>query len=151
MVAKGRWVGLLVPLVASCAPDDGLTHVRYMAWGTPQQLALEKAFCKEFSRAHEGVQVDFIQTPSSAYGHKMILMLASRTAPDVMRVDHYNFPSLVAKDYFHPLDDLIAKDATYRLEDYFPGAVEEGRYKGQALRPERPLRLAVDLLQQGPP
>lgn len=124
-------MGLLGMLpLAACAPDEfrGI-EIRYMAWGNPQQLKLEKQFCEEFSKTHPGIRVKFIQTPSSAYGNKMILMLASRTAPDVMRVDHYNFPALVAKDYFHPLDDLIAKDSVYKTSDYFPGAVEEGRYK----------------------
>ncbi len=131
MVAKGRWLGLAaLGALSACAPEETGTVVRYMAWGTPQQLALEKRLCEAFSAAHPGVTVRFIQTPSSAYHNKMVLMLASRTAPDVMRVDHYDFPAMAAKDYFHPLDALIAKDPTYRLEDYFPGATEEGRAKG---------------------
>lgn len=129
---KGRMGLLLAALaIAACAPDERGVEIRYMAWGNPQQLEVEKRFCEEFSKTHPGVHVKFIQTPSSAYGNKMILMLASRTAPDVMRVDHYSFPALVAKDYFHSLDDLIRHDATFRLDDYFPGAVEEGRYKGR--------------------
>ena len=133
MVAGRRWVGLLglLPLVA-CVPDDFHgTEIRYMAWGNPQQLKLEKQFCEEFSQSHPGIRVKFIQTPSSAYHYKMVLMLASHTAPDVMRVDHYDFPALVAKDYFYPLDDLIRKDPEYKLSDYFPGAMEEGRYRGK--------------------
>lgn len=131
MVARARWLGLggLAALLG-CGPDDGLVHIRYMAWGNPQQLAVERRFCDEFAAKHPGTRVDFIQTPSSAYANKMVLMLASRTAPDVMRVDHYNFPALVAKGYFHALDGFIAKDPDYRLKDYFPGAVEEGRYRG---------------------
>jgi multiple sugar transport system substrate-binding protein len=132
MVAKVR-LGVLAALLplAACTPDDFKgVEIRYMAWGNPQQLALEKKFCEDFTKEHPGIRVKFIQTPSTAYHLKMVLMLASRTAPDVMRVDHYDFPSLVAKDYFHPLDDLIKNDPTYRLSDYFPGAVEEGQYKG---------------------
>ena len=123
---------LLLATGLGCAPDNfkGVV-IRYMAWGNPQQLALEKRFCDEFMRQNPAIRVEFIQTPSSAYRDKMILMLASRTAPDVMRVDRFDFPALVAKDYYYPLDDLIAKDPTYRLADYFPVAVEEGRYKGR--------------------
>lgn len=129
MVAKGR-LGVLALLAASaCAPEEKGVEVRYMAWGNPQQLDLEKRFCEEFMATHPGIRVKFIQTPSSAYGNKMVLMLASRTAPDVMRVDHYNFPALVAKDYFHRLDEFIAKDRTFREADYFPAALEEGRTK----------------------
>jgi multiple sugar transport system substrate-binding protein len=123
---------LALAAVLGCTPDEfkGVT-IRYMAWGNPQQLALEKRFCEEFSVTHPGVRVRFIQTPSSAYLNKMVLMLASRTSPDVMRVDHFNFPALVAKDYFRPLDDLIAADPAYKTSDYFPVAVEEGKYRGR--------------------
>lgn len=127
------WIGLAAAVfTAGCdaPPADGKIEIRYMAWGTPQQLALEKQFCEEFSRKQGRVRVKFIQVPSSAYLNKMILMLASRTAPDVMRVDHYNFPSLVAKDYFYRLDDLVAADKSYRKTDYFPVTIEEGLYQG---------------------
>ena len=131
MFAKARWAALAFLPLSACAPDGfrGI-EIRYMAWGNPQQLAVEKRFCQEFSAAHRGIRVRFIQTPGTAYRNKMVLMLASRTAPDVMRVDHYDFPALVAKEYFHPLDALIAKDPEFKLEDYFPGAVEEGRHNG---------------------
>ncbi len=131
MDATWRLAPLALLAASACAPDDPRTvEIRYMAWGNPQQLEVEKAFCEEFSASHPGIKVRFIQTPASYYGQKMILMLASRTAPDVMRVDHYSFPALVAKDYFHRLDEFIAKDKEFKLADYFPGAVEEGLYKG---------------------
>ena len=132
MLAKARWWGLAALALLGCAQaDDGRTTIRYMAWGNPPQLALEKRFCEAFMQENPGIRVKFIQTPSSAYRDKMILMLASRTAPDVMRVDSFDFPALVAKDYYHPLDGLIANDPTYRQADYFPVAVQEGRYRGR--------------------
>ena len=125
-------MGLAALALLGCGrADDGRTAIRYMAWGNPQQLALEKRICAEFMRQNPTIRVDFIQTPSSAYRDKMILMLASRTAPDVMRVDHFDFPALVAKEYYRPLDEFIAKDPDYRLADYFPVTVEEGRYRGR--------------------
>jgi multiple sugar transport system substrate-binding protein len=124
---------VLLPIVlCGCMSDpDKATEIRYMAWGNPQQLALEESLCREFEQANPGIRVKFLRVPGSAYGNKMIVMLASRTAPDVMRVDHYNFPALVRKDYFHSLDDLIAKDPDFKLSDFLPAAIEEGRYHGK--------------------
>jgi multiple sugar transport system substrate-binding protein len=58
-------------------------------------------------------------------------MLASRTAPDVFRVDHYNFPAIVRKGYFLPLDPLVAQEPPGFLNDFMPVALEEGRYQGK--------------------
>jgi multiple sugar transport system substrate-binding protein len=68
--------------------------------------------------------------PGSAYPDKLQLMLASRTAPDVMRVDHYIFPSLVRKDYFLPLDPFIAAEPRGFLDDFTPTALDECRWNG---------------------
>jgi multiple sugar transport system substrate-binding protein len=121
---------LAIPFGLSCGEsDDGAITLRYMAWGNPQQFALEKKICAEFEKYNPGIKVKLVQVPGTAYSNKMTVMLASRTAPDVMRVDHYFFPALVKKDYFLPLDDLIAADRDFSLDDFFPEAIEEGRYK----------------------
>jgi multiple sugar transport system substrate-binding protein len=68
--------------------------------------------------------------PGSAYMDKLQLMLASRTAPDVMRVEQYFFPAIVPKGYFLPLDPLIAREKPGFLDDFVPLALEEGTWNG---------------------
>lgn len=104
--------------------------IRYMAWGNPQQLAIERQLCEQFSAQHPGITVRFLQVPASAYQNKMIVMLASRTAPDVMRVDQYVFPSLVGKDYFQALDRFVAEDPDFSLDDYLKLTTDECRVNG---------------------
>ena len=120
-------------MLGGCSGENstGKVELRYMAWGNPQQLALEERLVEEFNSSNPDVHVRLFKVPQSSYGNKMIVMLASRTAPDIMRVDHFNFPSLVKKDYFRPLDDLIAKDREFRLSDFFTQAIDEGRHKGK--------------------
>jgi multiple sugar transport system substrate-binding protein len=101
-----------------------------MAWGNPEQLALEEKLCNDFSRENPGIRVKFLRVPGSAYQNKMILMLASHTAPDIMRVDHYNFPSLVEKEYFLDLEPYAKADSQFHRSDYFPSAINECLYKG---------------------
>ncbi len=63
--------------------------------------------------------------------NKAIVMLASRTAPDVMRIEHFNFPQLVKKDYFLPLDAVTKDDPEFKPADFFPWTLAEGTYKGK--------------------
>lgn len=126
----GFWATLLLG-VGCGKEEDGVVELRYMAWGNPQQLALEEKLLAEFNKENPGIRAKLLKVPGTAYGNKMIIMLASRTAPDVMRVDHYNFPAHVQKGYFMPLDGFIAKDPTFRLDDFIPVTVEEGRYQGK--------------------
>lgn len=101
-----------------------------MAWGNPEQIALEKQIAAEFEKQNPGIHVHFFMVPGSSYADKLQLMLASRTAPDVMRADRYYFPALVRKEYFRTLDPFVAKEKPGFLDDFIPLALEEGRYKG---------------------
>ncbi len=131
-----RTLCLLVPValafLAGCEPDPGAgkTRIRYMAWGNPEALDLEQRLCDEFNARNPDIHVSFLKVPQSAYLNKAIVMFASRTAPDVVRIDHFNFPSLVRKDYFLNLSPLIARDPEFKSTDYFPATLDEGRYKG---------------------
>jgi multiple sugar transport system substrate-binding protein len=119
---------------AGCARDtarkDGRTTIRYMAWGNPEQLQVERQIADEFEKQNPKLRIHLFMVPGSAYGDKLQLMLASRTAPDVMRVDHYMFPALVRKDYFLSLDPFIAAEPKGFLDDFARPAVEECEYKG---------------------
>lgn len=112
-------------------PNAGKVPLRYMAWGNPEQMALEQHLCEEFNQKNPDVHVSFLRVPGDEYGLKMMLMLASHTAPDVMRVDHYNFPSLVEKGYFLDLTDLANADTSFHRNDFFPQAIDECLYKGR--------------------
>jgi multiple sugar transport system substrate-binding protein len=102
-----------------------------MAWGNPQQLALEESLCQKFNSQNPGLYVRFVRVPASAYANKMVLMLASHTAPDVMRVDHYNFPALVKRDYFLDLSPYAKADKEFHEADFFPAAVSECKWKNR--------------------
>jgi multiple sugar transport system substrate-binding protein len=101
-----------------------------MAWGSPEQMALEEQLCQEFNRQNPDVDVQFFRVPGSAYLNKAIVMFASRTAPDVVRIDHYNFPNLVRKGYFLDLTKLAKKDPGFKESDFFPQTIHEAKWNG---------------------
>lgn len=125
--------GGLIGTGAGCrgSGGDGRPSLRYMAWGTPEQLAVEQQLVDEFMKREPGIRVTLFKVPQSAYLQKMTIMLASRTAPDIVRVDHYNFPDLVRKGYFHDLTDLARADADFHADDFYPQCLEEGMHQGR--------------------
>ncbi|AIE84702.1 ABC transporter substrate-binding protein [Fimbriimonas ginsengisoli] len=108
---------------AGCPPDKAC--LRYMAWGNPEQLAAEQNVVDKFNRQNPDLFVSLFTVPSSSYQQKAVLMLASRTAPDVMRIDHYNYPMMQPKGYFRDLTDFAKNDPTFHESDYFPTAIAE--------------------------
>ncbi len=122
-------------LILSCgcspSPDKGKIVIRYMAWGNPEQLALEEQLCHQFTEKNPDVLVKFVRVPGTAYGNKSVVMLASDTAPDVLRIDHYDFNNLQKKRFFHDLTDLAAQDHDWHDADFFPQAIGECKVNGR--------------------
>jgi multiple sugar transport system substrate-binding protein len=123
-------VVLVATTLCGCRQQEGRVTIRYMAWGNPDQLATEMKLIGEFEKRHPGIRVKLTMVPHSAYHHKLIIMLASHTGPDVGRVDQYYFPSLVRDGYFECLDAYVQRDAL-DLADFFPQTLEECRYRGR--------------------
>lgn len=111
--------------------SDGKIHLRYMAWGTPQQRQTDRAVLDMFEAQHPNVKVDFIVAPSGQYFQKVQIMLASHTEPDVFRVDAYNFSQYAELGYFTPLNDIIASDQHFSLDDFVSQAIEEVTLHGK--------------------
>ncbi len=122
--------GVLVSCKAS-PPEDGRVQIGYMAWGDPIALSLEQKLIDEFEKENPDIKVKLVTVPGGAYRQKAQIMLATHTAPDVMRVDHYDFPLWAQREYFHEIDSFIAKDKDFDINDFYPLTINEGKYKGK--------------------
>lgn len=125
---------LFLGLIAcGCGPEigTGKIKIRYMAWGNPEQLALEEQLCEQFNRENSDIEVKLLKVPGTAYANKSVVMLASDTAADVLRVDHYNFANLQKKDFFLDLTELTKGDPTWNEADYFPQTIDECKVNGK--------------------
>jgi multiple sugar transport system substrate-binding protein len=136
-MSRAQWMAfgaaaavLAAGFLCGCRPHEEVVTIRYMAWGNPDQLATERKLIASFERRNPDVRVKLTMVPHSAYHHKLIIMLASHTGPDVARVDQYYFPSLVRDGHFECLDPFIRRDRM-RLDDFFPQALDECRYQGR--------------------
>ncbi len=110
------------------APREGArgrTVVRYMAWGYPSQLKTEAELVRTFESLPENkdIKVDFIMAPMSSYYDKLQMMFASKTGPDVVRVNPDHFYAYQQLGYLHPLSGLMNADPDYHAEDFWPAAL----------------------------
>lgn len=133
-----RWIYLLpialVFMTSLCGcsrQDKGVVTIRYMAWGNASHLKVEQRIIDEFEKENPRIKVKLFMVPDSVYHQKQQIMLASRTAPDVMKVELHYFPALVRKGYFRPIDDFYKNDPTFDINDYFEQPIDECSYNGK--------------------
>ncbi len=120
-------------IACGCGSEAGAgkIKIRYMAWGNPEQLALEEQLCDQFNLENPDISVKLLKVPGTAYGNKSVVMLASDTAADVLRVDHYNFANLQKKDFFLDLTKLAKADPSWNEADFFPQTIDECKVNGK--------------------
>ena len=123
---------VLIVLLGGCARrQKGPVTITYMAWGNAQHLRVEQQIIDEFEKQNPNIKVKLFAVPDSAYHQKQQIMLASRTAPDVMKVELHYFPALVRKGYFSPIDEFYKNDPTFDINDYFEHPIDECSYNGK--------------------
>jgi multiple sugar transport system substrate-binding protein len=74
---------LLALLIAFVGPGSGDFDIRYMRWGTPEELAGAQELVDLFEEEHPGVRVKLEVTSWAQYWTKLLGGLAANDAPDV--------------------------------------------------------------------
>ncbi|HHV43112.1 MAG TPA: sugar ABC transporter substrate-binding protein [Firmicutes bacterium] len=86
----------------------------------------------EFEARYPGTTVEIIDMAAGTpWLEKLQVLLMSGTAPDVVRGEILRMAHFIEQGAFLALDELIAHDPEFRLEDFFEPAIEMYRYKGK--------------------
>lgn len=119
-------------MLAGCGGEPPVESVELtlFTWTRPGELAINQDLCAEFEVAHPGVRVEIINEPGDRAMDKLQTMVAAGNPPDVMSIHGAYFVPLAANGALLDLGPLIAEDAEFDLEDFYPELVELCRYDG---------------------
>ncbi len=124
-------VALPLLLVPSCTrdPDDVL---RFMIWGSPDEIRVVQGFVDEFREAHPEVAVQVETAPAFGYEEKLKILFLGGNAPDVMYLDQDDLPAFAANDWLLPLDEYAERDREeLDPDDFFAETFERFRHQGR--------------------
>ncbi len=110
----------------SAAPKGGLT---FSTWGSIDEMAILKPILADFTRQTH-IPVALIHIPDQ-YPHKLRLMVAARTVPDVMFIANEDLPGFANHGVFRDLGPFLAKDPGLRRSDFYPQALSAMSWKGR--------------------
>lgn len=107
----------------------GQTIVKYAFWGNPDAIGVEKAIIDKFEATYPNIKIEPIVAGYSDYHSKLMTMIAGGMAPDVMRIDSYNFSDFMALGAVTNLDPYIEK-TNFDMNIYPVVAVDESTIDG---------------------
>lgn len=122
---------LMALALASCGgqEDEGALHMA--GWvSSPGEDDLMRQMVARFEQENPEVRVEYNPIQAN-YIEKIQLMLGTDTAPDVFMLEAFWAPPLIGYDTLLPLDDYIAADPDFDLDDFEPALLDAFRRDGR--------------------
>jgi len=124
-IAGGVAISLLLLLCGAVSAK--VTTLRWATWG-PQKIDTE--LIEAFEKENPDIKIEYIFSSGTGAHHpKMKVLAAGGLAPDVFAVDGVFLAEFVNAGLVAPLDDLIARDDSFSLNDYFPASLPDIQYR----------------------
>lgn len=119
---------LLAPLLTR----NPAQQVRFMIWGSPEEVRVVQSFLKDFRVAHPEIAVEVEHAPSFGYAEKLRIQFLGGNPPDVMYLSQEFVEDFARQDYLLDLTPLEERDRT-ELEpaDFYAEVYERFRYQGK--------------------
>jgi multiple sugar transport system substrate-binding protein len=113
----------------SCSGRERGT-VTLSGWvSSPVEEKLLTKIIRKFEEEHPEIKVVYEPIPGN-YMDKILLMLASRTAPDVFYLDAFYAPAMVTYNVLEPLDAYIRRDSV-DVADFEPALLKAFQFGGK--------------------
>jgi multiple sugar transport system substrate-binding protein len=129
-IAPFGWMVLVLAcFLSGCGRQDS-DSVRLTGWiASPVEETLTRRFIDTFEQRHPDLPVRY-EPITANYMDKLLLMLATGTAPDVVMIEAFWIPLLVEYDVLLPLDRFLAQDPGFFPDDFEPVLLDAFRVRG---------------------
>ena len=125
-----RWVSLLVGALLLACGGGQKAPKGLVIWESyndeEHQVFME--IVRDFEKAHPGVKVEVQRIPFTGMENKLLTALATRTTPDIARVDYAFVAKLAEKNALYAIPDSAIADLR---PDLVPAAFQANLYKGK--------------------
>lgn len=120
-------VALMLLLASGCAhpTDRALT---FSTWGSIDEIETLKPLLAEFQRENPDVPVTLVHIPDE-YPHKVRLMAASHTIPDVLFMENQTLPGFADRGVLRDLGPFLAHDKGLKATDFYPQVLQALSWK----------------------
>jgi multiple sugar transport system substrate-binding protein len=123
-------LALAVALSTGCKKKEGPVTLRCIGWGGIEEAQIIQQAVDEFRKIHPTVEVRLERAPFGEYITKILTQFSADNAPDVMAVNAEQMVSFASRDIFVDLMPYVDKDASVKLFDFYPEAIDHYTVNG---------------------
>jgi len=125
-------LGCLILGLSGCTtrPPNSLTAggiqkniIKVAMWGSPKEIKMFENLTVEWERTHPTIDIALEHIPGGNYFNKIQTMIAAGSAPEIIFIEVNDFVPFAEGNLFVPLNEFIADDSQFDINDYFPEVV----------------------------
>ncbi|MGE0708507.1 MAG: sugar ABC transporter substrate-binding protein [Planctomycetota bacterium] len=130
-------LGLLLLLGGSClllrlSTRDPAENLRFMIWGSPEEVRVVQGFIDGFRREHPEIHVVVEAAPSMGYVEKLKIQFLGGNPPDVMYLGQDSVEDFGRRGWLKDLQPFVTRDAAeVKPADFYPETWERFRDQGK--------------------
>lgn len=98
---------------------------------SPDEKTAYEKLIKDFEKENPDIKVNAVLVPQSYVERKLILSIAGEVPPDVVRFYAHLGGNMMSKNALLSLDKFIENDKDFQIEDFYPAALDQNRYRGK--------------------
>jgi multiple sugar transport system substrate-binding protein len=112
---------LLWSLVGPGFTRDPKDQLRFMIWGSPEEISVVKGFLDAFKTEHPEIKVKVEHAPSMGYTEKLRILFLGGNPPDVMYLGEGDLVAYADRGWLLDVAPLVDRDrAEVEPDDFYP-------------------------------
>ena len=94
--------------------------------GSLAELEIAQEIVRRFNAAQDDIEVVILNMAGAgvSWPERLTTLFAGGAAPDVIRMEYQRSYPFIKEDLLLPLDEFIARDPSFHIDDFFPVAIE---------------------------
>lgn len=129
----GRWfLPIIVVLMAQVVVvSNAIGQQVTLRWATWGPESVDRQLIDAFEREHPHIHIEYIPTSGTGAHHqKLKISTAAGVGADIFAVDGVYLVEFVTMGLIESIDDLLDKEESFRMDEFFPAALPDVQYQG---------------------
>lgn len=121
-----------ISLLTALLPNQSLAKEKVVFWygATQDERVAYEEMIADFNRTHPDIEVRGMLVPQSLVERKLLLSVAGKVPPDVVRFYTHLGGEMMSRGALEPLNDMIEREK-FDMSDFYPVGIEQNTYKGK--------------------
>lgn len=129
----GSFLIIIGILLAACNSNNTSSNnndkvvIQMAISGSNAEMKIREDTADAFMAENPDIEIEWVDLGNQRF-EKTLTLISGGNAPDILYINEW-VPALATRNVLMPLDDLIAQDSEFNLDEFYEGLIDGNRYE----------------------